>query len=119
MWIDAMDTEGNWYEAQIKDVSEDGHKVLIHYKGFAAKWDEWIAWDDTSRRKPLNYMTQKLSDHDRQWVSFASFVPSRLFMSSFIRLQHPREHLLINVITRVYVHVYMYMYVCVFLLLRL
>lgn len=38
-----MDTFNKWLEAFIIDTSED--KVKVHYKGYTAKWEEWIERD--------------------------------------------------------------------------
>jgi len=36
-FVDAQDTAGKWYEAIVRDTTED--TVTIHYAGWASKWD--------------------------------------------------------------------------------
>lgn len=40
-WIDARDTSNDWLEAQILEVGD--HDVLVHFDGWASKWDERIS----------------------------------------------------------------------------
>jgi OTU-like cysteine protease len=44
-WLDALDTEQQWIESQIKDINYVDRCVLIHYKGWKAQFDEWIPMD--------------------------------------------------------------------------
>ncbi|KAF4321053.1 hypothetical protein BBO99_00004458 [Phytophthora kernoviae] len=39
--VDALDTDSKWYEARIVDLADARAKV--HYRGWSAKWDEWLA----------------------------------------------------------------------------
>ncbi|EGZ06736.1 hypothetical protein PHYSODRAFT_565722 [Phytophthora sojae] len=42
-WLDVKDTVNQWLESTVMDIA-DG-KVLIHYHGWPARWDEWIDFD--------------------------------------------------------------------------
>eukprot|EP00742_Colponemidia_sp_Colp-10_P004703 GILJ01005016.1.p1 GENE.GILJ01005016.1~~GILJ01005016.1.p1 ORF type:complete len:538 (-),score=65.74 GILJ01005016.1:200-1813(-) len=39
--LDVLDTVNKWCNGEILELSSD--KALIHYTGFASKWDEWIS----------------------------------------------------------------------------
>ncbi|GMF36015.1 unnamed protein product [Phytophthora fragariaefolia] len=39
--VDAMDTDNKWYESRVIDL--DDTRVKVHYRGWTAKWDEWLA----------------------------------------------------------------------------
>jgi ubiquitin carboxyl-terminal hydrolase 6/32 len=47
---DVLDRTGRWYASEVRDVKD--HSVLIHYLGWADKWDEWIKLD-SDRIRPL------------------------------------------------------------------
>ncbi|KAK1942962.1 Ubiquitin carboxyl-terminal hydrolase 4 [Phytophthora citrophthora] len=49
--IDANDTDKKWYESRVIDLSDT--KVKVHYRGWTAKWDEWINRTST-RLAPLH-----------------------------------------------------------------
>lgn len=53
--IDAKDTEGKWYESRVVDVKED--KILIHFNGWASKWDAWFDKNDEDKLAPKNTHT--------------------------------------------------------------
>eukprot|EP00908_Phaeocystis_cordata_P025868 Transcript_8346.p1 GENE.Transcript_8346~~Transcript_8346.p1 ORF type:complete len:204 (+),score=36.25 Transcript_8346:46-612(+) len=42
--INALDKEGIWYEAKIVDERGGGdeRELLVHYKGWKSRWDEWL-----------------------------------------------------------------------------
>ncbi|OWZ20890.1 Ubiquitin family protein [Phytophthora megakarya] len=42
-WLDVKDTVNQWLESTVMDIA-DG-KVLIHYHGWPARWDEWIDFE--------------------------------------------------------------------------
>ncbi|CAH0516135.1 unnamed protein product [Peronospora belbahrii] len=49
--IDALDTDHKWYESRIIDLNSN--MVLVHFRGWTAKWDEWIQRTST-RIAPLH-----------------------------------------------------------------
>ena len=49
--IDVVDSYNKWFESVILQV--DGHRILIHYKGFSHRWDEWINVDIRSEMKMI------------------------------------------------------------------
>ncbi|KAL4158871.1 hypothetical protein PRNP1_004645 [Phytophthora ramorum] len=38
--IDAQDTDKKWYESRV--IESRGVQVKVHYRGWTAKWDEWL-----------------------------------------------------------------------------
>lgn len=46
-WVDAKDTVNKWCVAQVVEANEE--VVKIHYKGWAAKWDEEVPRSDTTK----------------------------------------------------------------------
>ncbi|KAI9980753.1 hypothetical protein PInf_010072 [Phytophthora infestans] len=49
--IDALDTDNKWYESRVVDLAET--QVKVHYRGWTAKWDEWVNRTST-RLAPLH-----------------------------------------------------------------
>ena len=47
--IEALDMEGKWYPAKVLFVSQNS--VMVHYQGWAAKWNEWLEKDSGRLRK--------------------------------------------------------------------
>ena len=39
--VDALDTINKWCNAEVRQV--EGDRVFVHYTGFVAKYDEWLA----------------------------------------------------------------------------
>ena len=65
--IDAMDGQGIWYEAMVKQI-EDG-KILVGFCGWGEKWDVWI--DRSSPMMvPLRTFTKPWRNHLKQfdWI---------------------------------------------------
>uniref|UniRef100_A0A6A7GCS2 ubiquitinyl hydrolase 1 n=1 Tax=Hirondellea gigas TaxID=1518452 RepID=A0A6A7GCS2_9CRUS len=56
-WLDIKDTVNNWCEAQVIDLTET--KILVHYKGWKSKFDEWIKIADVERIAVLNSYTDR------------------------------------------------------------
>jgi hypothetical protein len=54
--LDAMDADGNWFEAIARDVRGPPAEALVHYVGWPDGWDEWVPADE-SRLGPLHTMT--------------------------------------------------------------
>eukprot|EP01083_Nonionella_stella_P200065 733075_1 len=55
-WLDVKDTVNNWCEAQIINLTET--RILVHYKGWKSKFDEWLSIrDDILRIAPLSTHT--------------------------------------------------------------
>lgn len=69
-WFDIQDTNGRWYEAQVRTV--EGDRFLIHYKGWKPRFDEWFDINvsaHTNRIAPLNVMTKPGAPPDPQVVA--------------------------------------------------
>lgn len=54
--VDVLDSDGVWYPGIIKGVRDK--EVLIHYRGWADKWDEWIR-KDGCYMAPLHTFTKE------------------------------------------------------------
>jgi hypothetical protein len=39
----AVSLSAQWYVATVKELSEEGDQLLVHYEGWSEKWDEWVA----------------------------------------------------------------------------
>ncbi|ETI46572.1 hypothetical protein, variant 2 [Phytophthora nicotianae] len=57
--IDALDTDKKWYESRVVDLTEA--QVKVHYRGWTAKWDEWIN-RTSSRLAPLHTKVRNWRD---------------------------------------------------------
>ncbi len=55
LWLDVKDTAGQWLEAQV--VNTATKKVLVHYNGWGARWDEWL---DTNSLRIAPFRTHTL-----------------------------------------------------------
>ena len=40
--IEAKDRDNRWFESRIREMDTETNKVLVHYFGWDAKWDEWL-----------------------------------------------------------------------------
>lgn len=54
MKVDTVDSDGVWYPGIVREIR--GNEVLIHYQGWADKWDEWI-FKDSGYIAPLHMFT--------------------------------------------------------------
>ncbi|XP_039591461.1 PHD finger protein 20b isoform X2 [Polypterus senegalus] len=43
--LEARDSLKNWYSASIEKIDYDEEKVLIHYRQWSHRYDEWFDWD--------------------------------------------------------------------------
>lgn len=63
MWIDCLDSRGQWYEAQIIAMNQEERNFTVHYKGWQTKWDEVIPeYDIPMRIAPYNSRTKMLNE---------------------------------------------------------
>ena len=60
-WVDCQDTHHKWYEAQITAIDKERpNRYKVHYKGWIAKFDEWIDMDrDSDRIRVLHTFTPR------------------------------------------------------------
>ena len=40
--VDCLDTVNKWCNAEVQKVDVANKRVLVHYTGFSAKYDEWM-----------------------------------------------------------------------------
>lgn len=50
MLLDVLDTKGKWYLSEVLAVSKAN--ILVHYLGWAQRWDEWLPIDNHARIQP-------------------------------------------------------------------
>uniref|UniRef100_A0A8C4TQI2 PHD finger protein 20-like protein 1 n=1 Tax=Erpetoichthys calabaricus TaxID=27687 RepID=A0A8C4TQI2_ERPCA len=43
--LEARDSLKNWYSASVEKIDYDEEKVLIHYRQWSHRYDEWFDWD--------------------------------------------------------------------------
>ncbi|XP_029287479.1 PHD finger protein 20 isoform X2 [Cottoperca gobio] len=48
--LEARDSLKNWYAANIEKIDYEGEKVLIHYRQWSHRYDEWFDWTSTYLR---------------------------------------------------------------------
>jgi hypothetical protein len=41
-WLDVVDTQNTWLEAQVVSIDADSARIFVHYKGYHSKYDEWL-----------------------------------------------------------------------------
>jgi hypothetical protein len=51
--LDVLDTVSKWCEASVVEEDPDRGRVKVHYRGWASKFDEWIACADAHRFAPF------------------------------------------------------------------
>lgn len=62
-WMDVKDTNGKWIESQVMKIDRQTNKILIHYKGWPQKFDEWLSEHDMDRIALLHM-------HTRSWPPY-------------------------------------------------
>jgi len=60
-WLDVLDTDKKWLEAQVIGVNPDANTIRIHYKGWKSRYDEDLSMDDTTRIALLHTHTKPLN----------------------------------------------------------
>ncbi|XP_034389658.1 PHD finger protein 20 isoform X2 [Cyclopterus lumpus] len=48
--LEARDNLKNWYAANIEKIDYEGEKVLVHYRQWSHRYDEWFDWTSTYLR---------------------------------------------------------------------
>ena len=66
--MDVCDPQGSWLEAQVIDGAEGA--ILVHYKGYKARYDEWLNASDPSH--PHSARIAPLHTHTRPAVPLPS-----------------------------------------------
>jgi ubiquitin carboxyl-terminal hydrolase 8 len=69
--VDAQDVAGKWYEAFVRHVEDEA--VLVHYAGWASKWDSKVR-----RRRPSPHHSQDNSTTNGGTPSTPAGVPSKV-----------------------------------------
>lgn len=55
--LDVKDTTNRWLVGSVREVDEEKRQLLIHYEGWADRWDEWIS-KKSNRLAPHRSKTQ-------------------------------------------------------------
>ncbi|XP_072552846.1 PHD finger protein 20b isoform X2 [Salminus brasiliensis] len=63
--LEARDSLKNWYVANIEKIDYDDEKVLIHYRQWSHRYDEWFDWNSPYLRpvERVQLRRQGLHDH--------------------------------------------------------
>ncbi|XP_037552839.1 PHD finger protein 20-like, partial [Nematolebias whitei] len=48
--LEARDRQKNWYPATIEKIDYDKERVLVHYRRWSRRHDEWFHWNSPSMR---------------------------------------------------------------------
>jgi hypothetical protein len=61
-WLDVLDRENTWLEAQVLESEEKTERIYVHYKGYGSDHEEWLMSDpnhpDVARIRPLHTHTR-------------------------------------------------------------
>ncbi|XP_065105953.2 PHD finger protein 20b isoform X1 [Paramisgurnus dabryanus] len=64
--LEARDSLKNWYAANIEKIDYDDEKVLIHYKQWSHRYDEWFDWSSPYLRPVERIQLRKQGLNEKQ-----------------------------------------------------
>ncbi|XP_054073967.1 PHD finger protein 20 isoform X4 [Rissa tridactyla] len=64
--LEARDRLKNWYPAHIEEIDYEEGKVLIHFKRWNHRYDEWFCWDSPYLRPLEKIQLRKEGLHDEE-----------------------------------------------------
>lgn len=67
--MEARDRLKNWYPAHIEDIDYEEGKVLIHFKRWNHRYDEWFCWDSPYLRPLEKIQLRKEGLHEEEGSS--------------------------------------------------
>ncbi|XP_023367954.1 PHD finger protein 20 isoform X3 [Otolemur garnettii] len=67
--LEARDRLKNWYPAHIEDIDYEEGKVLIHFKRWNHRYDEWFCWDSPYLRPLEKIQLRKEGLHEEDGCS--------------------------------------------------
>lgn len=67
--MEARDRLKNWYPAHIEDIDYEEGKVLIHFKRWNHRYDEWFCWDSPYLRPLEKIQLRKEGLHEEEGCS--------------------------------------------------
>ncbi|XP_058418771.1 PHD finger protein 20 isoform X2 [Diceros bicornis minor] len=67
--LEARDRLKNWYPAHIEDIDFEEGKVLIHFKRWNHRYDEWFCWDSPYLRPLEKIQLRKEGLHEEEGSS--------------------------------------------------
>ncbi|XP_068451080.1 PHD finger protein 20 isoform X2 [Clinocottus analis] len=62
--LEARDSLKNWYAANIEKIDYKGEKVLVHYRQWSHRYDEWFEWTSTYLRPVERVQLRRQGLHD-------------------------------------------------------
>uniref|UniRef100_A0A2I3GI02 PHD finger protein 20 n=1 Tax=Nomascus leucogenys TaxID=61853 RepID=A0A2I3GI02_NOMLE len=76
--LEARDRLKNWYPAHIEDIDYEEGKVLIHFKRWNHRYDEWFCWDSPYLRplEKIQLRKEGLHEEDGSSRCFLALLPS-------------------------------------------
>ncbi|KAI2594669.1 PHF20 isoform 4 [Pan troglodytes] len=76
--LEARDRLKNWYPAHIEDIDYEEGKVLIHFKRWNHRYDEWFCWDSPYLRplEKIQLRKEGLHEEDGSSRRFLALSPS-------------------------------------------
>uniref|UniRef100_A0A8C6UHD3 PHD finger protein 20, a n=1 Tax=Neogobius melanostomus TaxID=47308 RepID=A0A8C6UHD3_9GOBI len=79
----ARDALKNWYIANIEKIDYEDEKVLIHYRQWSHRYDEWFEWTSPYLRPVERVQLRRQGRHDdaSMPVSHLSSVTACAFLS--------------------------------------
>nr|XP_033482719.1 PHD finger protein 20 isoform X1 [Epinephelus lanceolatus]XP_033482720.1 PHD finger protein 20 isoform X1 [Epinephelus lanceolatus] len=77
--LEARDSLKNWYAANIEKIDFEGEKVLIHYRQWSHRYDEWFDWTSPYLRPVERVQLRRQGLQDDTPVPY---VPDRMYPSS-------------------------------------
>ncbi|XP_049433877.1 PHD finger protein 20 isoform X3 [Epinephelus fuscoguttatus] len=77
--LEARDSLKNWYAANIEKIDFEGEKVLIHYRQWSHRYDEWFDWTSPYLRPVERVQLRRQGLQDDTPVPY---VPDRMSPSS-------------------------------------
>ncbi|XP_056293780.1 PHD finger protein 20-like isoform X2 [Pseudoliparis swirei] len=62
--LEARDSLKNWYAANIEKIDYESEKVLVHYRQWSHRYDEWFDWTSTYLRPVERVQLRRQGLHD-------------------------------------------------------
>uniref|UniRef100_A0A3B5MVA1 PHD finger protein 20, a n=1 Tax=Xiphophorus couchianus TaxID=32473 RepID=A0A3B5MVA1_9TELE len=62
--LEARDSLKNWYAANIEKIDYEDEKVLIHYRQWSHRYDEWFEWTSPYLRPVERIQLRRQGLHD-------------------------------------------------------
>uniref|UniRef100_A0A6I8NB26 PHD finger protein 20 n=1 Tax=Ornithorhynchus anatinus TaxID=9258 RepID=A0A6I8NB26_ORNAN len=70
--LEARDRLKNWYPAHIEEIDYEEGRVLIHFKRWNHRYDEWFCWDSPYLRPLEKIQLRKEGLHEEEGPSVSN-----------------------------------------------